>query len=114
MKESFGAASNFLPAFQARGFFFLDDLVLYSIDQIEDKNELSEHRQKVVESLAQRMADDEPSSVVALMCAIEPMVADAMREAGLRGEYCKRIHVRTPFQGSRQLGGKTSPVKCGR
>lgn len=28
MKEFFGAASNFLPAFQANG-FFLDDLVLY-------------------------------------------------------------------------------------
>jgi hypothetical protein len=84
MKESFGAASNFLPAFQAKG-FFLDDLFLYSINQVEDKNERNEHRQKDVQSLAQRMADYEPSSIVALMCAIEPMVADAMREAGLGG-----------------------------
>jgi hypothetical protein len=30
MKESFGAASNFLPTFQAKG-LFLDDLVLYPI-----------------------------------------------------------------------------------
>lgn len=82
MKESFGAASNFLPAFQAKG-FFLDDLVLYPINQIEDKNERNEHRQKGVQPPAQRMADYKPLAVVALMCAIEPMVADAMREAGL-------------------------------
>lgn len=82
MKESFGGASNFPPAFQAKG-FFLDDLVLYPINQIADKKERNEHRQKGVQSLAQRMADYKPLAVVALMCAIEPMVADAMREAGL-------------------------------
>lgn len=82
MKESLGAASNFLSAFQARG-FFLDDLVLYPINQIKDKKERDKHRQKGVTSLAHRMADYKPLAVVALMCAIEPMVADAMREAGL-------------------------------
>ena len=85
MKESFGAASNSLPAFQATG-FFLDDLVLYSINQIEDKNERNEHRQKGVQSLAQRMCH-------------RADVADAMREAGLRGEHYKRAHLGRLFRG---------------
>lgn len=92
MKESFGAAPNFLSTFQAQG-FFLDDLVLYPIDQIKDQNERDKHRHKGVPSLAQRMADYRPLAVVALMCAIKPMVADAMREAGLSQTP---LHV-TPF-----------------
>ena len=59
MKESFGAASNLLPAFRAKG-FFLDDLVLYPINHIKDKNERYKHRQSAVPSLAQRMADYRP------------------------------------------------------
>jgi hypothetical protein len=55
MKESFGETSNFLPAFQAKG-FILDDLVLYPINQIQNKNERDQHRRTGVQSLAQRMA----------------------------------------------------------
>src|SRR5215472_6064245 len=81
MKESFGDDSNFLPVFQATG-FFLDDLVLYPINQIE-RNEREQHRWKGVQSLAQRMTEYKPLAVVTLMRAIEPMVADAMRKADL-------------------------------
>lgn len=81
MKESFGADENFLAEFKAKG-FFLDDLVLYPINQIKDDTQRKKHRQYGVASLAQRMADYQPSAVVALMCAIEKMVADAMRQAG--------------------------------
>lgn len=82
LKESLRAASDFLSSFQAQG-FFLDDLVLYPINQIENPNERDKHRRLGVQSLARRMAEYKPLAVVALMCAIEPMVADAMREAGL-------------------------------
>jgi hypothetical protein len=82
MKESLGVNLNFLPAFQAKG-FFLDDLVLYPINQVRDPNERDQHRRKSVHALAQRMTEYKPLAVVALMRAIEPMVADAMRKAGL-------------------------------
>lgn len=82
MRESFGNMANFLSEFKARG-FFLDDLVLYPINQIDDEKERNEHRRKAVSSLALRMAGYQPQIVVVLMCAIEQMVSDAMREAGL-------------------------------
>lgn len=82
MKESFAAGANFLAEFKAKG-FFLDDLVLYPVNQIRDDKDRDEHRRNGVSSLAQRMADYKPAAVVALMCAIEPMVVNAMRQAGL-------------------------------
>jgi len=82
MREAFGAGANFLLEFKAKG-LFLDDLLLYPINQIKNKNERDEHRQKGVPSLARRMADYRPLAVVAVMCAIKPMVEDAMRDAGL-------------------------------
>jgi hypothetical protein len=82
MREAFNGAESFLRDFKAQG-FFLDDLVLYPINQIKDKNERERHRQKGVPSLAKRMKDYRPVAVVALMCAIERMVAAAMREAGI-------------------------------
>ncbi len=82
MRESFGAVANFLHQFKAKG-FFLDDLVLEPINHIKDKNERNKHRREGVPSLARRMATYRPSAVVALMCAIEPMVVAAMSEAGL-------------------------------
>jgi hypothetical protein len=82
VKEAFGNGENFLSEFRARG-FFLDDLVLHSINQIKEKNERNEHRWKGVPLLARRMKDYRPGAVVALMRAIEPMVVDAMAQAGL-------------------------------
>ena len=58
-------------------------MVLHPINQIKNKKERDNHRREGVQSLAQRMRDYEPLAVVALMCAIAPMVADAMRIAGL-------------------------------
>jgi hypothetical protein len=82
MKECFGGdIANFLFEFKAKG-FFLDDLVLYPINQMKDKDR-DEHRRKGVSSLARRKADYRPVAVVALMCAIERMVVDAMRQARL-------------------------------
>ncbi len=94
MKESFGASANFLSEFKANG-FFLEDLVLYPINQIKDRKERNEHRRRGVPSLARRMAEYRPAAVVALMCAIEPMVIDAMRGADLSGVP---LYV-TPFPG---------------
>jgi hypothetical protein len=82
MRECFGAVTNFLPEFMAKG-FFLDDLVLSPINQIKDEHERNRLRQEGVLSLARRMAACQPLAVVSLMCAIKPMVGEAMREAGL-------------------------------
>ena len=93
MKESFSGAANFLAEFKAKC-FFLDDLVLYPINKIKEK-ERKERRWKGVPSLAQRMADYRPAAVVVLICAIEEMVVDSMSQAGL---YHVPHHV-TPFPG---------------
>ena len=81
MKEAFGEGANFLSEFKAKG-FFLDDVVLYPINRMGDA-ERNMHRRKGVPLLARRMADYRPAAVVVLMCAIKPMVEDAIREAGL-------------------------------
>ena len=59
VKEAFGNGENFLSEFKAKG-FFLDDLVLYPINQIKEKNERNEHRRKGV-SVA-READERLST----------------------------------------------------
>ncbi len=82
VKKAFGNGENFLSEFKAKG-FFLDDLVLYPINQIKDKKERNEHRRKGVPMFASRMKDDRPAAVVALMLEIEPMVVDARDQAGL-------------------------------
>jgi len=82
MREALASKGDFLQEFKEKG-VFLDDLVLYPINQFKDLNERNGHRRKGVLSLAQRMADYRPGAVVALMCAIEPMVVDAMRDADL-------------------------------
>jgi len=92
MKKAFGNGANFLSEFKARG-HFLDDLVLYPINQIKEKNARNEHRWKGVPLLAKRMKDYRPTAVVALMRAIEPMVVEAMDQAEL---WCVPHYV-TPF-----------------
>ena len=91
MKRAFGDSASFLSEFKANG-FFLDDLVIDPINQMEGP-ERSEHRKEGVPSLAQRMKRYQPSAVVALMCANKPMVVEAMRRAGLSHVP---LHV-TPF-----------------
>jgi len=91
MKKVFGDSAGFLSEFKANG-FFLDDLVLDPIND-KEKAERKDHRREGVPSLAQRMKDYQPSAVVALMCAIGPMVREAMCRAGLSH---LPLHV-TPF-----------------
>jgi hypothetical protein len=81
MKEAFGGTENFREDFMAKG-FFLDDLVQEPINK-KDKKERDARRREGVSSLAQRMRGYQPRAVVVVMCAIEPMVIDAIREAGL-------------------------------
>ena len=81
MKRAFGDSASFLSEFKANG-FFLDDLVLYPINRMEDV-ERNERRCNGVPSLARRMEDYRPSAVVVLMCAIKPMVVEAMCKARL-------------------------------
>lgn len=93
MKESLGVAEDFLAEFKERC-FFLDDLVLYPVNKME-QNERQKHRRKGVSSLARRMIDYQPAAIVVVMCAIESMVIDAMREAGSQHVP----HYVTPFPG---------------
>ena len=82
MKEAFGDTENFLSDFKNRG-FFLDDLVLYPINQIKNEKERNQERSKNVSSFAKRIRSYRPAAVVSLMRAIEPMVVKAMQQAGL-------------------------------
>jgi hypothetical protein len=91
MKECFSDMADFLEEFKTKG-FFLDDLVLYPINQMDNKQR-NEHRRKGISLLARRIADYQPAAVVVLMCGIEPMVVDAMREVGLSDAP----HYTTPF-----------------
>ena len=71
-----------MSEFKSKG-FFLDDLVLYPINQFKDNKERNKHRWKGVPLFAGRIKDYRPAAVVVLMYAIEPMVVEAMNQAGL-------------------------------
>jgi len=85
MKESFKElwidGADFLQTFKGRG-FFLDDLVLFPINKNGGK-ERSRLRWEGSGSLAARLRQYQPNAIVALMCAIEPMVRSAARSAAL-------------------------------
>lgn len=93
MKEAFGGSEKFLAEFKANC-YFLDDLVLYPVDKMPDK-ERDQHRRRAVPGLATWMAEYRPAAVVILMCAIENLVVSAMREA----ELSHIQHYVTPFPG---------------
>ncbi len=80
--KAFGAPDDFLVEFKNQC-FYLDDLVLEPVNQIKNLRARNEVRLKAVPSFAQRLIDYQPKAVVALMCAIEPMVRAAMRQAQL-------------------------------
>jgi len=92
VKKVFGNSSKFLSEFKSRG-FYLDDLVLYPINQFKEKRERQEHRWNGVPLLAERIKSYRPAAVVVLMYAIEPMVDEAMKQAGL-GSVPRHV---TPF-----------------
>ena len=81
MRESFDAGAAFLSEFKAKG-FYLDDLVLCPINQMEEEIR-NKRRWKGASSLALRIADYRPAAVVALMIAIKPMVWHAICTAHL-------------------------------
>ena len=81
MREAFGHEENFLAQFKAKG-FFLDDLVHEPVNQLQSRFR-NDMRLNGICELAIRMSEYHPSAVVALMCAIEPMVSEAMRKAKL-------------------------------
>ncbi len=91
LREAFDAHEAFLCTFKDKG-CYLDDLVLCPINKMSKKAR-HDRRMGGIPLLAGRMADYQPEAVVALMVAIEPMVCQAMCEAGLSRA---RLYV-TPF-----------------
>ena len=87
MQKAFGGGSTFLEDFKRNG-FYLDDLVLTPVNKLRDK-ERSALRWESVVKLADRLKDYKPDAIVIAMCAIEPMVRESMRIAGIPYEpYC--------------------------
>lgn len=82
MRKAFGGGDDFLIQFKGNS-FYLDDLVLEPINHIKASKARKEARLKAVPSLAKRLLEYQPEAVVALMCAIEPMVRIAMQQAQL-------------------------------
>jgi hypothetical protein len=87
MKKAFGGEATFLEDFKRSG-FYLDDLVLVPVNKLASR-ERSRLRWGSVSKLADRLKDYRPEAIVILMRAIEPMVLEAMRLAGISYEpYC--------------------------
>jgi len=79
--------ATFLEDFKRSG-FYLDDLVLVPVNKLASR-ERSRLRWGSVSKLADRLKDYRPEAIVILMRAIEPMVLEAMRLAGISYEpYC--------------------------
>jgi len=87
MRKAFQGKNRFLDDFKRNG-FYLDDLVLEPVNQLESKHRISLCKQSV-SSLAKRLKDYKPDAILILLMSIKPMVLSAMREAGLPYEpYC--------------------------
>jgi hypothetical protein len=87
MQRAFGGNGTFLEDFRRNG-FYLDDLVHVPVNKLEDR-ERSALRWGSVSSLADRLRDYKPETIVIVMRAIKPMVLKAVRSANLPYEpYC--------------------------
>jgi hypothetical protein len=87
MKKAFGGQATFLEDFKMNG-FYLDDLIHTPVNKLASR-ERSVLRRESVSKLADRLKEYTPEAVVIVMCAIKPMVLDAMRIAGILYEpYC--------------------------
>lgn len=87
MKRVFGNRETFFDDFKRKG-FYLDDLVLTPINKLE-RRERSRLRQQAIPELAKRLIEYQPKAVVVVMRAIQPMVREAMRMAGISYEpFC--------------------------
>jgi hypothetical protein len=92
MRKAFQGKELFLEDFKKNG-FYLDDLVLEPVNQLEPVNRTLRCNQ-FVSSLAKRLKDYKPEAVVVLLMSIKPMILKAMYEAGLSYQpYC------TPYPG---------------
>jgi hypothetical protein len=92
IRKAFNGESSFLDYFKQKG-FYLDDLVLEPVNHLAPRVRRSLCKQSI-SSLAKRLKDYKPAAIVILLCSIEPMVLQAMREAGLLYEpFC------TPYPG---------------
>ena len=87
MMRAFGSRDTFFADFKGKG-FYLDDLVLTPINKLE-RRERSRLRQEAIPKLAKRLMEYQPKAVVVVMRAIQPMVREAMRVAGMPYEpFC--------------------------
>ncbi len=87
MQRAFGGKATFLQDFKRSG-FYLDDLVAVPVNKLASRQR-SAHRWQSVAGLANRLRSYKPQAIVIVMCAIKPMVAEAMRSAGISYEpYC--------------------------
>jgi hypothetical protein len=84
MQKAFGGADTFLEDFKTKG-FYLDDLALEPINHL-GKADRNAQRWKYVPSLANRIREYGADAIVIVMCAIEPMVLQAISQSGLTYE----------------------------
>jgi hypothetical protein len=81
MQLAFAANEDFLAEFQARG-FYLDDLSLIPVNGME-RRERQQQLQASIPSLAQRLIQHKPKTIVILLRSIDPLVRQAAQEAKL-------------------------------
>ncbi len=87
MKRVFNGDAHLLDNFKKNG-FYLDDLVDEPVNKT-DRKLRRKRRKESIPLLARRMKCYKPKAVVIVMCAIRPMVLQAMHEAELSYEpYC--------------------------
>lgn len=98
VKKAFGGRENFLTEFMQKG-FFLDDLVLYPINNLTG-NERKKMHQEWVPSLAKRIAEYRPLAVVSMLGSISYAVESAIKLSGLQGI----VHYMVPFAGMGHQG----------
>jgi hypothetical protein len=92
IRKAFQGNGNFLEDFKRSG-FYLDDLVLEPVNHLDNKRRRLMCRNSVT-SFVERLRDYKPRAIVILLHSIQPMVLQAMREAGLLYEpFC------TPYPG---------------
>lgn len=90
MKMAFGGSDDFL---RQKG-FFLDDLVLYPINNLTGPQRKKLHREWV-RSLAQRIAEYRPIAVVSMLGSIQGPIRSAIEKSGLESIE----HYTVPFAG---------------
>jgi hypothetical protein len=92
MRKAFHGHEHFLEDFKRNG-FYLDDLVPTPVNQLKHSERIALCRHSI-SSFVERLKVYQPKTIVILMIAIQPMVVQAMHQAGLSQQpYC------TPYPG---------------